>query len=143
MIDETSEFFGAWIIAAFTWFFGGMDGVVKVLIAFAVIDYVSGICAAGFEGKISSKTGLKGIAKKIIMFCFVGIAHIIDANLIGTSDAFREIVCLFYIGNEGMSIIENAIRLGVPFPKVLRDRFEQFSRDDDKALKGGETDGHQ
>ncbi len=129
--DEALDFTGAWIIAACTWFFGGLDEIVKVLIAFAVIDYITGICAAGLEGKISSRIGLKGIAKKVIMFCFVGIAHVVD-HLIGGSDGFREIVCLFYIGNEGISIMENADALGVPFPAWLRKRFLQFRKDDDE-----------
>ncbi len=57
------------------------------------------------------------------MFSFVGIAHILDKYMLGDTQALRTAVCLFYIGNEGLSIIENADNLGVPFPKALKDRF--------------------
>mgnify|MGYP002870067152 CR=1 FL=1 len=135
MFDENVDFFLAWVIAIFTWFFGGLDEVVKALIALAVIDYITGVCASGFEGKLSSKTGLKGIARKIVMFSFVGIAHILD-RVIGGSDGFREVICLFYIGNEGISIMENAYRLGVPFPKALRKYFEQLKTEhEEKSTK--------
>ena len=126
MTEDTIDFVYAGVVGVFTWFFGGLDEIVKVLIAFAAVDYLTGIFAAGIEGTISSKVGLKGIARKIVMFCFIGIAHVID-HLIGGGNGFREIACLFYIGNEGISIMENAFRAGVPFPKALQKHFHQLS----------------
>lgn len=128
MNDEMSEFMIAGIIGLLGWFFGGLDGYIKVLIAFTVIDYISGVCKAGIEGKISSSACFKGIARKVIMFSLVGIAHLIDQLLPGEKDAFRIAIILFYIGNEGISIIENADKLGVPIPKFLRGKFLEFSR---------------
>lgn len=130
MNDEVSEFLIAGIVGLFGWFFGGIDGYIKVLIAFTIIDYISGICKAGVEGKISSAQCFKGIARKVIMFSLVGIAHLIDQFLPGEKDAFRIAIILFYVGNEGISIIENAEKLGVPIPKFLHGKFLKFTEDD-------------
>lgn len=126
MIDEISEFLFAGTVGLLGWFFGGLDGFFKVLITFAVVDQISGICAAGKKGEISSAAGFKGIARKIVMFALVGLSHIIDQHILGNSDALRAAVCIFYIGNEGISIIENADKLGVPIPKFLRGKFFNF-----------------
>ena len=128
MNDEVSEFLIAGIVGILGWFFGGLDGYIKVLIAFTVIDYISGVCRAGAEGKISSAVGFKGIARKIIMFFLVGIAHIIDKHMLNDNQALKVAVCLFYIGNEGISIIENADKLGVPIPKFLHGKFIKFTK---------------
>ena len=132
MNDEISEFMIAGIVGILGWFFGGLDGYIKVLIAFTIIDYISGICKAGVEGKISSAECFKGIARKIIMFSLVGIAHLIDQFLPGEKDAFRIAIILFYIGNEGISIIENADKLGVKIPKFLRGKFLVFIKDNER-----------
>lgn len=128
MNDEVSEFMIAGIVGLLGWFFGGLDGYIKVLIACTVIDYATGIMRAGAEGKISSSVAFKGIARKITMFMFVGLANIIDVHLLDSKQAFRVAIILFYIGNEGISIIENADKLGVPIPKFLRGRFLEFTR---------------
>ena len=128
MNDEVSEFLIAGIVGILGWFFGGLDGYIKVLIAFTVIDYISGVCRAGAEGKISSSVGFKGIARKIVMFFLVGIAHIIDKHMLNDNQALKVAVCLFYIGNEGISIIENADKLGVPIPKFLHGKFIKFTK---------------
>ena len=128
MNDEVSEFLIAGFVGLAGWFFGGLDGYIKVLIAFTVIDYISGVCRAGAEGKISSSVGFKGIARKIVMFFLVGIAHIIDKHMLNDNQALKVAVCLFYIGNEGISIIENADKLGVPIPKFLHGKFIKFTK---------------
>ncbi len=132
------------IIGVAAWFFGGMDGFIKVLVAMSVVDYFSGVSVAGVEGHINSRIGLKGILKKCIMFCLVGVANLMDKTFLQDSDAIRTAVVLFYISNEGISIMENAYRLGVPFPKVLRDKFEQLRDkeiDEDKAQEEVKNDG--
>ena len=128
MNDEMSEFLIAGIIGLLGWFFGGLDGYIKVLIACTVIDYVTGIMRAGAEGKISSSIAFTGIKRKITMFFLVGLANIIDSQLLDSKQAFRVAITLFYIGNEGISIIENADKLGVPIPKFLRGKFLEFSK---------------
>ena len=112
------------IIGGISWFFGGLDGFVKILLTFAIVDYFSGLAAALWvKHNISSSIGFKGISKKCLMFSFVGIAHVLDKYMLGEAGVLKEVVCLFYIGNEGLSIIENADALGVPFPKALKDKF--------------------
>ena len=129
MNDEVSEFMIAAIVGLAGWFFGGLDGYIKVLIACTVIDYVTGIMRAGAEGKISSAIAFNGIKRKITMFFLVGLANIIDVYLLPDPKlAFKYAIILFYIGNEGISIIENADKLGVPIPKFLRGRFLEFTK---------------
>ncbi len=131
MNDQFNEFIIAGSIGLMGWFFGGLDGFIKVLIAFTFVDYITGICAAGAQGKISSAAGFEGIKRKVVMFLLVGLAHVIDKHILGhfgQSDAIKTAVCLFYIGNEGISIIENADVLGVPIPKFLRGKFLAFAK---------------
>ena len=128
MTDNLIDFFSAAFIAIIAWFFGGLDGFIKVLIAFSVIDYLSGICAAVVKKqKLSSAIGFKGITRKVYMFILVGMAHIIDEHLLGNSQALRTAVCLFYIGNEGISILENALNMNIPIPTLLEDKILHFS----------------
>ncbi|MBQ6983063.1 MAG: phage holin family protein [Synergistaceae bacterium] len=135
MNDEVSEFMVAGIVGLLGWFFGGLDGYIKVLIACTAIDYITGICRAGLEGKISSKIAFSGIARKITMFMLVGVANIVDVHLLDSKQAFRIAIILFYIGNEGISIIENADKLGVPIPKFLRGRFLEFSKKNQQEVE--------
>ena len=128
MNDEVSEFMIAAIVGLAGWFFGGIDGYIKVLIACTVIDYITGILRAGKEGEISSRVAFDGIKRKITMFLLVGLANIVDFHLLDSKQAFRVAIILFYIGNEGISIIENADKLGVPIPKFLRGRFLEFTK---------------
>lgn len=127
--DFIPGFFGGFI-GMFAWFFGGLDGFVKVLIALSVVDYCSGVAVAWSQHRISSSIGFKGILKKCVMFSLVGVANLIDVLFLSGSDAVRTAVVLFYIGNEGISIMENANTLGVPFPEVLRNRLLEFSNND-------------
>lgn len=105
------------------WFFGGLDGLFALLIVMAVIDYLSGIAVGWFEGNLSSSNGFKGIARKFFMFLLVGITNIIDIHIAGGNTAMKVVVCLFYISNEGISILENAHKLGVPIPDMLSKHF--------------------
>lgn len=137
MNDQVNEFCFASVIGMLGWFFGGLDGYVSVLLVFTVIDYITGICAAGVQGKISSLVGFKGIARKCTMFLFVGLANIIDVHILRQPDHFKIVTCLFYIGNEGISIIENADVLEVPIPKFLRGKFLAFAK---KQIKDNDDD---
>lgn len=121
---------GGWI----GWFLGGYDGFLYALIAFVVIDYLLGVMCAIIEKHLSSDVGARGIFKKVVIFSLVGIAHIIDQNIIGDGGVIRTAVIFFYLSNEGISIIENATRLGLPIPEKLRDVLEQLK-------DGGDKDG--
>ena len=119
MENNIMDFLIAASVGFITWFFGGIDGLLQVLIAFSVIDYITGIIAAVLNHELSSRVGFRGIVKKVILFMFVGMAHLLDSYLPGDSGSIRAVVCLFYVVNEGISIIENADRIGVPIPKPL------------------------
>ena len=102
------------------WFFGGFDGFLYALIIFVVMDYFTGILAAGVRRELSSEVGFKGIAKKVCIFVLVGIANIVDTQVIMNGSAIRTAVIFFYLSNEGLSVLENAAVIGLPIPEKLK-----------------------
>jgi toxin secretion/phage lysis holin len=122
---------GGWL----GWFLGGCDGLLYALIVFVVIDYITGVMCAIADKKLSSATGFKGICRKVLIFLLVGIAHILDVNIIGSGSVLRTAAVFFYISNEGVSIMENAAHLGLPVPVKLKEVLEQLH---DRAEKDGE-----
>ncbi|WP_161879103.1 phage holin family protein [Alkalibacterium sp. MB6] len=120
---------GGWL----GWLLGGYDGFLYALIAFVVLDYLLGVMCGIVEKHLSSDVGARGIFKKVVIFSLVGVAHIIDQNIIGDGGILRTAVIFFYLSNEGISIIENATRLGLPIPEKLRDVLEQLKDGGDKA----------
>ena len=114
---------GGW----FGWFLGGFDGFLYALITFVIVDYITGIMVAIINRDLSSEIGFRGIFKKILIFILVGVAHIIDTRLIGEGSAIRTAVIFFYLSNEGISIIENASRIGLPVPQKLKDVLAQLN----------------
>ena len=125
---------GGWL----GWFLGGCDGLLYALLAFVVIDYVTGIMCAIVDKKLSSAVGFKGIFKKVLIFGLVGIWHILDTYVIGNGSILRTAVIFFYLSNEGVSLIENAAHLGLPIPKKLKEVLEQLHN---RAEKEGDEDG--
>ncbi len=119
---------GGWL----GWFLGGLDGFLYALIAFVVIDYITGIMCAIIEKRLSSEVGAKGIFKKVLIFTLVGIGHIIDSQIIGDGGVVRTAVIFFYLSNEGISILENSTKIGLPIPEKLKNVLEQLN-------KGGEN----
>jgi toxin secretion/phage lysis holin len=113
---------GGWL----GWILGGLDGLLYALITFVVVDYVLGVFCAIIERKLSSSVGAQGIFKKVVIFTLVGVAHVVDSKLIGDGSAIRTAVIFFYLSNEGISIIENATRLGLPVPTKLVNILEQL-----------------
>lgn len=113
---------------ALGWFFGGMDGMMYALIAFAVCDYITGVMCAITEKKLSSEIGFKGIFKKVTIFILVGIGHLIDAYVIKSGNTLRTAVMFFYISNEGISLLENAARLGLPVPERIKNILAQMHK---------------
>lgn len=112
------------------WFLGGLDGFMYALLAFAVIDYLTGIMVAVLEKKLSSEIGFRGIFRKILIFILVGIGNIIDVYIIGNGSAVRTAVVFFYISNEGISIFENIGKIGLPIPEKLKKALEQINEED-------------
>lgn len=115
--------------------FGAMDGLMKALIAFVIIDYITGVISAAFQKKLNSNVGFKGIAKKIMIFALVAVAHIVDEQLLGgTTSVLRSAVVGFYIANEGLSILENVGEF-IDYPKKLRQFLEQLKDKNDEEGK--------
>ena len=107
---------GGWL----GYFLGGCDGLLYALIAFVVIDYITGVMCAITEMKLSSEVGFKGICRKVLIFLLVGIANILDVQVIQTGSVLRTAIIFFYISNEGVSLLENAAHLGLPVPEKIK-----------------------
>ena len=113
-------------------FLGEVDGFLYTLVTFVVLDYLTGLMVAILEKKLSSDVGFRGIFKKVLIFAMVGVAHIIDAELIKNGSAVRTAVIFFYLSNEGISILENAGKIGLPIPEKLSKVLEQLNQEDKK-----------
>lgn len=113
---------GGWL----GYFLGGCDGLVYALILFVAADYVTGVMCAAVDKRLSSEIGFKGICKKVLIFVLVGLANILDVQIIGTGCVLRTAVIFFYISNEGVSLLENAAHLGLPVPEKLKDILQQL-----------------
>lgn len=127
---------GGWL----GYFLGGCDGLLYALLAFVVLDYITGIMCAVADKKLSSAVGFKGICRKVLIFALVGIGHLLDTQVIGSGSVLRTAVIFFYISNEGLSLVENAAYLGLPIPtklhKVLEQLHDRSEAEEDK--KDGE-----
>ena len=123
---------GGWL----GYFLGGCDGLLYALLAFVVIDYITGIMCAINDHTLSSEVGFRGICRKVLIFLLVGIANILDVNIIGSGSVLRTAVIFFYISNEGVSLMENAAHLGLPVPEKIKAVLEQLhDRAEDKEDK--------
>ena len=111
-------------------FLGGMDGLIYALLAFSVTDYVTGIMCAIGKKELSSSVGFKGIARKIIIFSLVGVANILDVYILGHVGVLRAAVIFFYLSNEGISILENTSKLGLPVPEKLQNILQQLNKEE-------------
>ena len=111
---------------------GGYDGFLYALITFMTLDYLSGLMCAIIDKKLSSIIGFRGIFKKVLILAMVGIAHAIDRNLIGTGESIRMAIIMFYLSNEGVSLLENAARIGLPIPEKLKSILAQLRGKDTK-----------
>ena len=119
---------GGWI----GYYLGGCDGLLYALIAFVIVDYITGVMCAIVDKKLSSEVGFKGIFKKVLIFLLVGIAEIIDVQVLGQEGVIRTAVIFFYLSNEGVSLLENAGHLGLPIPAQLKDVLEQLHHRSEK-----------
>lgn len=119
-------------------FIGPVNGLLIALIVFVLTDYVTGFASAIVRKELSSSVGFKGLARKILIFLIVGIANVLDVYVLNANAVLRTAVILFYMCNEGLSIIENAGEIGLPIPKKLKDVLAQLrkkSGEDDKDDK--------
>nr|DAU57943.1 MAG TPA: holin [Caudoviricetes sp.] len=113
---------GGWL----GYFLGGCDGLLYTLLAFTAMDYITGVMCAVNDKTLSSEVGFRGICRKVMIFMLVGIANILDADVVGTGCVLRTAVIFFYISNEGVSLLENAAHLGLPVPEKIKTVLEQL-----------------
>ena len=113
---------GGWL----GYFLGGCDGLLIALVVFVAVDYITGVMCAVSDKKLSSEVGFKGICRKVLIFLLVGIANIVDVQVIGTGSVLRTAVIFFYLSNEGVSLLENAAHLGLPVPEKMKDILAQL-----------------
>ena len=109
-IQSAITVIGAWLGA----FLGGSDSLLYAIVAFTIIDYATGVLAAINAHRLSSSVGFRGIARKILIFTLIGLAHLLDVHILGTPGVLRTATIFFYLSNEGISVLENASLLGLP-----------------------------
>lgn len=129
-------------LAGFLW--GEMDGLMVALISFIVIDYITGLIVGAVQHRLNSQVGFIGLIRKALILIVVAVAHIIDTQILGgNASVFRSAACGLYLANEGLSILENCGKLGVPYPKKLREILEQLreksEEEDHVQSKTGKT----
>lgn len=117
----------------FSYWLGGWDILLKTIVFLAVVDYITGFIKAVYLKQLSSEIGFKGLLKKIVMFIVIAVAFVIQ-QLIGGTVPIREVVIMFYIANEALSLLENAA-IFIPIPDKLRDVLLQL-RDKNKDSEG-------
>ena len=127
--------------AGLGYFLGGCDGFLYALIAFVAIDYLTGVMCAIVDKKLSSSVGFKGIFRKVLIFVMVGIGHTLDAQILGGGDTLRTAVIFFYCANEGLSLVENAGRLGLPIPEKLKSVLAQLHNRSTDTTDKEDTNG--
>lgn len=108
--------------------FQGFDSLIYALLMFVFIDYVTGVLLAFHEKKVSSKIGFRGISQKIMIFVIVSLGNIIDHYIIGSGSSLRTMIIIFYISNEGISILENATSMGLKVPQKFKDVLQQIEK---------------
>ena len=124
---------GAWL----GYFLGGCDGLLYALVIFVAVDYITGVMCAVSDKKLSSAVGFKGICRKVLIFLLVGLAHILDTQILNETGILRTAVIFFFLSNDGLSILENAAHLGLPIPQTLKDVLEQLHN---RAEKSGDPE---
>lgn len=131
MIQLIFSALGGWL----GYFLGGCDGLLYTLLAFTAMDYITGIMCAVNDHTLSSEVGFRGICRKVLIFMMVGIANILDADVVGTGSVLRTAVIFFYISDEGVSLLENAAHLGLPVPEKIKAVLEQLHNRAEKEEK--------
>ena len=131
-MDNFIQTITAAICGIFGFLYGKADGLIYALLAFIILDYVTGLTVACINKKLSSDVGYKGIAKKGVILIIVSIGNIVDIYILGGGAVCRSTVIGFYLANEGISILENAGNLGIPLPKKLVSVLKQLKNDNNK-----------
>lgn len=112
--------------------FGPLDGIIVTLAVFTIVDYITGVASGIYNHELSSKRGFKGIVKKICIWSLICVIHIGESRLLDGSTVLRNSACMFYIGNEGVSILENIHECGVTYPAKIEKIFESWKDDNNE-----------
>ena len=131
-MDKCIQTITAAICGIVGFLYGKADGLIYALLAFIILDYVTGLTVACVNKNLSSEVGFKGIAKKVVILLLVAVGHMLDVYILGDGAVCRSTVIGFYLANEGISILENAGNLGIPLPKKLVSVLKQLKNDNDK-----------
>lgn len=118
--------------ASLGWYLGGLDDFLYALLIFMLVDYLTGILCAINEHRLSSEIGFRGLTRKVLILVLVGIANVLDIYLLKNGSAIRTATIFFYISNEGISLLENASRLGLPVPDKLKSVLQQLHNKDNQ-----------
>jgi len=118
----------AMFLGVLGWLLGGFNSLIYALIAFVILDYLTGVLLAFHNKKLSSEIGFKGICKKFLIFILISIGNIVDRYILGSGNALKTLLIMFYLSNEGISIIENVGQMGLPIPQKLKDAIVQLNR---------------
>ena len=130
LIIRTINTINTLVGAILGWYFGNPDGFFNALVTFVIVDYIAGVIRASISGKLDSSIGYKGIAKKIMIFVIVGMAHVVDMYVLSEASGLtRTAVIFFYISNEGISILENSHAIGIPIPHLLKKALNKINTD--------------
>ena len=132
-MDRIIQTTAATICGIVGFLYGKADGLIYALLAFIILDYVTGIAVACINKKLSSEVGFKGIAKKVVILVVVAVVNIVDICILGGGTVCRSTVIGFYLANEGISILENAGNLGIPLPKKLISVLSQLKNDNNEG----------
>lgn len=119
------------ITSVFMWLLGGFDVTLQVLFVMLILDYLTGTLVGYKQGTLSSKKGKEGILKKVGILCCVIVAVLAD-KVLGTEQLLRSAIIICFVGNEGISVLENATNLGVPIPQKLTDALLQLKGKENK-----------
>ena len=122
-------------LAAGSFLFGSPDGLLLTLLAFVLMDYATGLLAAVCARRVSSAVGFRGLLRKMLILAMVGMGHLLDTQLLHAQGLLRNAVIGFYLANEGLSILENAGRMGLPLPEKLRTVLVQLKTEKGKDEK--------
>lgn len=109
-----------WIDHWITTFLSSSSGLLLALLILVLLDYITGVCVAIQTRQLSSEIGAKGITKKVAIFIVIAFCHVLDTYLIHTEVALETVSTVFYLSNEGISILENVGTLGVPLPEKVQ-----------------------
>lgn len=122
---------------ALSYLYGDLNGLLIALFIAIALDYITGLVKAGIQKALSSEIGFKGILKKILILIIVAMAHVVD-NVVGSGETWRNIAIVFYICNEGLSILENSVACGLPVPEKLKNILANM--EEKEGITDGSTD---